>query len=305
MALDAAPIEWTPRKAHPGGGDFTLAPDSGDGWMACRSLSCGIDLTLADFCPCRKAQLPFRIDEPAVGFSFYLAGSVRCRFSASKDPVVIRGGERGIFRLSPQDGEGEADCCRTAMVELRLTDSLLRQINADAMTLGFDQEGLKVGPVPPGVATIAGDLLSCPYSGLARELFFEAKALELLAHVVAKGAQRCDGDLCRMQAARDHLVRKMADPPDLRELAREAGLSRTRFAERFRELFGMPPFAYLRERRLETAMAMLSAGSGNVTETALAVGYTSLSHFARAFRERFGIPPSAVRPESQAFHRTS
>jgi AraC-like DNA-binding protein len=48
---------------------------------------------------------------------------------------------------------------------------------------------------------------------------------------------------------------------------------------------------YLRQLRLERAAELLRAGEHNVTEVALEVGYSSLSHFSQAFHAAFGCCP--------------
>ncbi|MCW7753473.1 helix-turn-helix transcriptional regulator [Desulfobotulus sp. H1] len=295
MGNAGACIQWKPDGETLWGRDFILAPEFGAGWMSCRNFASGLNLTLADFCLRRRAHFSLHLEERVVGLSCYLSGSVHCRFPAWEETLTLRGGDAGIFCLAAQQGEGAADPCRTVLAELRLSDFFLYRLEGEAKAvLTGGEKGVRVLPISPGSAVIAGDLFSCPYTGVAREFFWEAKALELLAHTLSGAEATVSDDLFAMRAARDRLVREMADPPDLRELARQAGLSRTCFAERFRELFGMPPFAYLRERRMEAARALLLSGSVNVTEAALAVGYASLSHFARAFRERFGVLPSSL-----------
>ncbi|MFP4283550.1 MAG: helix-turn-helix transcriptional regulator, partial [Opitutales bacterium] len=79
-----------------------------------------------------------------------------------------------------------------------------------------------------------------------------------------------------------------------------AGLARRHFINEcalkrgFREHFGATIFAYLRERRMERAADLLSAGERSVIEAANAVGYTNPSHFARAFREATGVNPGQL-----------
>jgi AraC-like DNA-binding protein len=48
---------------------------------------------------------------------------------------------------------------------------------------------------------------------------------------------------------------------------------------------------YLQRLRLERAAELLKAGQLNVTEVAMEVGYSSLSHFSLAFRQAFGSCP--------------
>jgi AraC-like DNA-binding protein len=48
---------------------------------------------------------------------------------------------------------------------------------------------------------------------------------------------------------------------------------------------------YLRNVRLEHAATLLKSGTHNVTEAAMAVGYSSLSYFSRAFVKMFDTCP--------------
>ena len=48
---------------------------------------------------------------------------------------------------------------------------------------------------------------------------------------------------------------------------------------------------YLRNIRMERAAELLRTGRYNVTEAAIEVGYSSLSHFSKAFCETIGCCP--------------
>ncbi len=52
--------------------------------------------------------------------------------------------------------------------------------------------------------------------------------------------------------------------------------------------------------RMDIAYHLLTAGSGNVSEAAVAAGYASRSHFVRRFRSVYGAPPSAFCPRDRA-----
>lgn len=83
-------------------------------------------------------------------------------------------------------------------------------------------------------------------------------------------------------------------------LSREAGLSRTRFAMRFRELMGTSPLAYLTSWRLLSAKSWLARTDDGVAAVAGRVGYQSEAAFNRAFTKRFGVGPGAFRRRSRA-----
>jgi AraC-like DNA-binding protein len=78
-------------------------------------------------------------------------------------------------------------------------------------------------------------------------------------------------------------------------LAREAGISRSRFAETFNAVVGIPPARYLAEWRLEKARRMLLDTRLSVAEIAMRVGYESLPSFTRRFGKQYGIGPGSYR----------
>ncbi|RXH05754.1 AraC family transcriptional regulator [Bradyrhizobium guangzhouense] len=85
------------------------------------------------------------------------------------------------------------------------------------------------------------------------------------------------------------------DPWTVETLAKASGMSRSRFAERFTELVGVAPMAYVMEWRLQIALARLGSSKASVKEVAAQAGYQSAAAFARAFSQRFGIPPTDTR----------
>jgi AraC-like DNA-binding protein len=96
------------------------------------------------------------------------------------------------------------------------------------------------------------------------------------------------------------LVHRMpSDPWTVESLAKATGMSRSRFAERFTELVGLAPMAYVTEWRLQKALARLGRKEASIKEIAAQTGYQSSAAFTRAFAQRFGVPPSDFRnPES-------
>jgi AraC-like DNA-binding protein len=77
----------------------------------------------------------------------------------------------------------------------------------------------------------------------------------------------------------------------LADLATVAGMSRARFAARFRDVVGLTPGSYLGEWRLGLAQALLRKGK-SVQMAADAVGYGSASALSRAFSAQVGQSPT-------------
>jgi AraC-like DNA-binding protein len=79
------------------------------------------------------------------------------------------------------------------------------------------------------------------------------------------------------------------------KLAEQAGMSRSAFAERFSEVVGEPPHAYVAEVRMHRASRLLRESDRTLADVAATVGYDSESSFSRVFRKRFGSSPGAFR----------
>ncbi|CAJ1765074.1 RCS-specific HTH-type transcriptional activator RclR [Aeromonas jandaei] len=73
-------------------------------------------------------------------------------------------------------------------------------------------------------------------------------------------------------------------------LAREAGMSRARFAAHFQEMTGQTPLGYLTHWRMMLASQQLLAGE-SITQAALGAGYSGGTAFGRAFEREFGMSP--------------
>ncbi|ADD41976.1 AraC family transcriptional regulator [Stackebrandtia nassauensis] len=83
-------------------------------------------------------------------------------------------------------------------------------------------------------------------------------------------------------------------PWTLTTMAREANLSRSTFAARFKATVGQPPADYLTAWRLTVAQDRLRHGA-TVSATAAELGYANSSAFSRVFTQRLGRSPRAWR----------
>jgi len=86
-------------------------------------------------------------------------------------------------------------------------------------------------------------------------------------------------------------------------LAREAGMSRTTFAERFAALLGRTPIQYLVAWRMHLADEKLRVGGLSVAQVAELLGYQTEAAFRRAFKRVRGIGPGYVRRRARESHK--
>ena len=98
------------------------------------------------------------------------------------------------------------------------------------------------------------------------------------------------------------MPRNPAHPWTIASLAKEAGLSRSVLAERFRHYLNEPPMAYLTRWRFQLGAQMLASTSYSVAQIASEVGYESEAAFNRAFKREFTVPPARFRSQSRSTH---
>ena len=72
------------------------------------------------------------------------------------------------------------------------------------------------------------------------------------------------------------------------------------FKRDFRATFGVPPLRWLRAKRLDYALRLLSTTDKTVSEICYEAGFENLSHFSRLFKQHFGFQPSNLKKDRRA-----
>ena len=78
----------------------------------------------------------------------------------------------------------------------------------------------------------------------------------------------------------------------IEDLGNEVNMSRSQVHRKLTALTGKSPSLYMRSLRLAKARELILNQSGNISEIAYSVGFSSPAYFTRCFKEEFGIPPS-------------
>lgn len=156
---------------------------------------------------------------------------------------------------------------------------------------------------------IADELLNPPVPAVARELWFQAKFLEVACDMLFKADEQERAPFCVQlkQASNDRaervkriLLEELANPPTLQQLGDIVGCSPYHLSRIFSQATGMTIPQFIRQARMEKAAELLRSKRFNVTETAFEVGYNSLSHFSKVFYETYGCCPGLY-PNTQLF----
>jgi AraC-like DNA-binding protein len=141
----------------------------------------------------------------------------------------------------------------------------------------------------PGIAS--SRLISCLYESL---FVYAIRAYVSTSAAPPKGwlAAMSDKHLSRaIEAMHSHVERRWS----VQSLAREARMSRSAFALKFRTVLGQTPLEYLTQWRMYKAGAMIRSNHTSFSAAASAVGYESESSFSRVFKREMGVAPREYR----------
>jgi AraC-like DNA-binding protein len=96
-------------------------------------------------------------------------------------------------------------------------------------------------------------------------------------------------------AALNSMHKRIEHPWTVASLASEAGMSRSAFAQRFKELMNESPLEYLTRWRMYRGSDLLRESDRKLADVAQAVGYDSDGAFHKAFKRVLGIAPGEYR----------
>uniref|UniRef100_UPI000940C5D4 helix-turn-helix domain-containing protein n=1 Tax=Pseudomonas aeruginosa TaxID=287 RepID=UPI000940C5D4 len=122
----------------------------------------------------------------------------------------------------------------------------------------------------------------------------EERLLDFLGRLLAASGtrlpQRADPGrpaVARLQAL---LAERLAEPPDLDEMAEQVGLSKYHLLRAFKKATGLSPRQWSMQLRTRRALGLLRRGLA-VGEVAHALGFADQSHLTRYFTSAYGISP--------------
>ena len=175
--------------------------------------------------------------------------------------------------------------------------------------------------LPPLILIRAGQPHVLPLQKMLELLASEVDASQSTAGPGAELAVRRLADLLLIQALRAHIAdtaseqtgwlhaladshigaalhsmhKRIDHPWTVASLAAEAGMSRSAFAQRFKELVGESPLEYLTRWRMYRGSDLLRESDRKLVDVAQAVGYDSDGAFHKAFKRVLGIAPGEYR----------
>ena len=271
------------------GGDWAIAANQTAGWIKCYAVTSGACWLAVDGVdPVRLASgdcfvlasgRPFRL---ASSLDVEPVDAVAAYSAPRRNGVVTHGGGGGAFLVGSRFA---VDGRRAELLIRTLPPVIHLEAAGDQAALRWAIERM----MEEGQQDRPGSALVMQH--LAHMMLVQALRLHL--------SRRSDGRAGWFSALSDPPISAAlgamhADPAHrwtLAELAGQAGLSRSVFAERFRRKVGETPIEYLTRWRMTLAGDRLTRTGDPLAHTALSLGYESESAFSTAFKRVMGCSP--------------
>lgn len=260
----------------------------------------------------KKVTIYDEVDTPSLEMHFNFEGKSRAKFEGSSEVHSIGDEQHNIFYTPQFKGSYHLESKKMKNFEVqlesnffdRLIDESSRPLSnlAESIQKG---ESMRIAPenlvITAGMKAIIYDIMNCSRSGHMKQLFLEAKIIELFMKQVeqtesATHATRMKKrDIERVRAAKTVLEKNPFESFTLKSLAHKVELNDYKLKKGFRDLFGTTVFNYLNELRMTLARQMLLDENKAVYEVSEVLGYSEPHHFSAAFKRTFGYSPSELK----------
>ena len=248
------------------------------------------------------------IDSSFIQFHFCIKGSSEFIFNNGNYRLKIEE-ENSLLLYNPQRDlpihleVNSKSWLVSVLVSIKKFHGLFSQ-EADYITFlsddNKDKKYYKDGKISPSMAIVLNQLINYNLNSSVKTLYFKGKALELLSLYFNRNEdaniEQCpflvdEANVIKIRKAKDIIIARMAEPPTLQELSEEIELSLKKLKEGFKQIYGDSVFSFLFDYKMEVARKLLEAGTHNVNEVGLKVGYSTSSHFISAFKKKYGTTP--------------
>ncbi|MEJ1242242.1 AraC family transcriptional regulator [Chryseolinea sp. T2] len=175
-----------------------------------------------------------------------------------------------------------------------IDNALLKNIIENKQPLLFEQF------VSLKLEQIFAELIATRVEKSLHQFFYQVKSEEIVCYLLMELTQRQERttiqsinseDAKNIYAARERLLKDLANPPTQDELAAFANMSLSKLKRLFKQVYGQNVFQYFQAVRMKEAAYFLKHKGMSVSEVGYALGFSNLSHFTRVFEAHTGIKP--------------
>ena len=163
-----------------------------------------------------------------------------------------------------------------------------------------DKKYYNDGKISPSMSIVLSQLFHFNLNPSIKNLYYKGKSYELLSLYFNRTedpvAEQCpflidEENVMKIRQAKEIVIKNMAEPPGLQELADQVGLNLKKLKMGFKQIYGDTVYGFLFDYKMDYARKLLDSGSYNVNEVGLKIGYSTGSHFIAAFKKKYATTP--------------
>ncbi|MCD0465208.1 AraC family transcriptional regulator [Flavobacterium sp. ENC] len=178
---------------------------------------------------------------------------------------------------------------------LNVDNEMLRNIINSEQSILFEEL------ISPKIQQIALEIFQADMPDSLMDFFFKIKAEELLCATLKELFKRENStthalneiDVQKIYKVRDSILTDISNPPVIKDLALQVGMSESKFKRLFKQIFGDSFFSYYQKFRMKEAARLIKENKMSVSEVGFSMGFSNLSHFAKVFHEHIGMKPKS------------
>ncbi|WP_291911632.1 AraC family transcriptional regulator [Chitinophaga sp. CB10] len=234
----------------------------------------------------------------AIELRYCVAGNKYCKNPGCTDQLCVEGKKGDCNEKAPS----------VDLITVRFQPSFIQSLQKGSTTVSF----LEMQSRKPFVKTIQPctksksvleTMVHHNYEGMLKNIFLQSKALELLLFSSDQFIQNDPDERygCRfltqmedrekIEKARAILLEQLDSPVTIRDLARRVAMNECYLKKGFKAMYGTTIYDYFQKERMEKAKGLLYEKGMSVSEVAMLMGYSCISHFSTAFKKHTGLKP--------------
>lgn len=252
------------------------------------------DVAMVVYQPAKRGQAA------VIELRYCVAGNKYCQNPSCNDQVCASGKKK--------DNCAEKKLPSVEMITVRFQPAFIQSMHKGNTSFSlFELQTRKpfVKTIQPCTRSkaVLEQMVHHNYEGILKNIFLQSKALELLLYSSDQFIQNDTEERygCRflthledrekIEKARSILLEQLDAPITIRELARRVAMNECYLKKGFKAVFGTTIYDYFQKERMEKAKGLLYEKGLSVSEVAIMMGYSCISHFSTAFKKHTGLKP--------------
>lgn len=237
-------------------------------------------------------------NEPVIELKYCILGNRYCNNPACKNADCIRAGQQRESADKPLTLDVVNISFKRGLLQL-MEDGEITALFEETATLPFVKS---LQPCTKSKLALE-QVIHPSYEGTMKNIFLQSKALELLLYSSDQFLRNdtderygCrfltrEEDRDKIMQARQILLEHLDAPVTIRDLAKKVAMNENYLKKGFKAMFGYTIYDYFQKERMEKAKQLLYDKGLSVSEVAMMMGYSCISHFSTAFKKHTGLKP--------------